>query len=237
MCRWPSVVGSLWILISVVISPSLLSACNKPLPQEIVQCIAKTTGENPQLPREALSLLKFDEQRKCYALRWKVDPQLAVKQHEPDRLTLKQEIAEIAPDAKLLDGSSFVLARDVEIYPSDFLPFQLRATTLKGAYEAAYGVKPNGKSMHGLTVYEATKALDVAHEALFYPKSKEQPVVACGVTGGKRIEEMQGRSVCQVWANVDDLIWIKYRISYDSLHHIASINEAVAQRLRGLMLM
>lgn len=206
-------------------------------PEQIMQCVG-ATGPYGDAHPELTKGLVIDTQRKCYVLRWSIPRAYMAYLSGPassDHLNLTIGISDLTPGAYLSEERISKEMPNITIHSNLSYTYEKRIAISKEGYVAGYGIKPTGRVMYDMEIYETTKADVASAVVMFHSKNPMLPTVMCHVGRNGGVDQINPYTPCNVRSKIDDRLYAEYYIVYSLMPQFEKINVALVGRIRSFI--
>ena len=180
-----------------------------------------------------------DEKRQCYAQRWSIPR--AYYSHiqsksgpESGTLVIKVGLPSMNPATQLPREQAIPLFTEVSIRVLWFSNFAEYVRVRKGHIKGI--VTDTSHMFYGMRVYDTKIFPDQTYRGIYvFPDTDAQLLVEYLVRPKQKVNEPQPHSACAVTSNVDDRVFIKYRIRCSQMLDLTKINSDLVSLVRSFM--
>ena len=180
-----------------------------------------------------------DEKRQCYAQRWSIPR--AYYSHvqsksgpETGSLVIKVGLPAMTPGALLPREQAISLFTEVSIRVLWFSNFAEYVRVRKGHIKGI--VTDTTHMFYGMRVHDTKIFPDQTYRGIYvFPDTDAQLFVEYLARPKQKVDQPQPHSACAITSNVDDRVYIKYRIRCSQMPDLTQINADLVKLVGGFM--
>ena len=182
-----------------------------------------------------------DEKRQCYAQRWSIPR--AYYSHiqsksgpESGSLVIKVGLPAMTPGTLLPREQAIPLFTEVSMNVLWFGNFAEFVRQRRDSQDLSGLMTKTNRMFYGMSVYDTKIFPDQTYRGIYvFPDTDAQLFVEYLVRPKQKVDEPQSHSACAVTSNVDDRVFIKYRIRCSQTPDLTKINSDLVSLVRSFM--
>ena len=182
-----------------------------------------------------------EETRQCYAQRWSIPR--AYYSHiqsksgsESGTLVIKVGLPAMTPGALLPREQAIPLFTEVSIKVLWFSNFAEYVRQRRDSQQSAGLMTKTNYLFYGMRVYDTKIFPDQKYRGVYvFPDTDAQLFLEYLLQPKQKVDEPQSHSACAVTSNVDNRVYIKYRIRCSQMRDLTKINSDLVSLVRSFM--
>jgi len=182
-----------------------------------------------------------DEKRQCYAQRWSIPRGYyshvqSKSGPETGSLVIKVGLPAMTPGTLLPREQAIPLFTEVSMNVLWFGNFAEFVRQRRDSQELNGLMTKTNRMFYGMRVYDTKIFPDQTYRGIYvFPDTDAQLFVEYLVRPKQKVDEPQSHSACAVTSNVDDRVFIKYRIRCSQTPDLTKINSDLVSLVRSFM--